>query len=136
MIDTAEIKRRNDYWAEHWAEFQCQVQVQIATERTAYAGAEIHGQNLGLFGAYPLPIHSDSRDWGTFAIQNRHLLFSGEMASYAWPMDYTTVSVYEGGATLTAPGQPTIRNVGPVGAPIAGAYRDCGLWEKVYVWQS
>jgi len=133
MIDQAEIKRRNDYWAEHWDDFSCRVQVRIATERTAYAGLSMQGDSLGLFGALPLPIHGDSRDWGTFAIRDRHLLFTGEMMNYAWPMDYTTVSVYEGGASLAAPGQPTIHIVGPVGAPIAGAYRYYGLWEKVYV---
>jgi hypothetical protein len=124
-VEQDEIIRRNNYWMEHWQEFTCTVVVHTPHSANAHVG----GFMGHLFGSIPLPMHTTESDRGQFSIHDGCIWVMGRYRTYCWAMqDTQVVWFYDGsGVEIRLPGQPVITLLGPVAAPIVGAYRANGL---------
>lgn len=122
MVEEAEIQRRNRYWAEHWQDFSCEVVVQ--TPKTANAHVGLFGGHL--FGSLPVPVHTMDVDRGTFYFRDGCMCVDGGMRTYVWPIQGTWVTYYEGRVEIRQDNRPVITLLGPVTAPILGAYHAFG----------
>lgn len=128
MADEAEIERRNRYWFEHWYDFTCEVVVQTPHHANAHVGAVLDGP-LPLFGSLPIPMHTTEVDRGTFRIADGQIWVLGRFRTYCWPIENTIVQSRDdwSGVEIRQPGQPVVTLLGPVIAPLAGAYASYGL---------